>query len=115
MAGGAIEAAISRHPPIIRSITLWTAICVLLVLVAHVVIARTSFHPDSYRSGTLTLIGFVLATLYSVRKRSLRTSVRLLRDTAKLPISMAARVVSLDRLEMWRFVHVAIGILVLLP
>jgi hypothetical protein len=115
MAGRTIEAAMSRHPPIVRSATRWAAICALLVVVAHVVLAQAGFHPDSYHSGILTLSGFVLVTLYSLRKRSLRTSVRLLSVTARLPIPIANRIVLLDRLETWRFVHMAVGILFLLP
>jgi hypothetical protein len=110
-----VGGSISRHPPLVRNIMWWTAICLFLVLVAHLAVAQTGFHPNSYRSGILTLGGFLLATLYSLRKRSLRTSVRLLRVTAKMPNSLAARIISLDRLETWRFVHVAIGIIFLLP
>ncbi len=110
-----IEAAVSRHTAPVRSITFWIAVCAVLVVVAHIAIAHTSFHPDSYFSGTITLAGFALAAFYSARKRSLRASVRMLRIAVLLPSSIASRIVSLDRLETWRFAHVAIGILLLLP
>ena len=108
-------AAISRHPTPARSITLWMVVCSALVAVAHVSIARAGLHPGSYFTGTLTLTGFALTAFYSARKRSPRGSVRILRIAALLPTALASRIVSLDRLESWRFVHVTIGILLLLP
>lgn len=115
MVGSTIEAVRSRHRPPVRSITLWIAICAVLVVAAHIVIARANFHLDSYRSGIVTLIGFVLAACYSMRKRSLWASVHLWRLASRLPTSIASRIVSLDRLETWRAGHVAIGSLILLP
>jgi hypothetical protein len=108
-------AAISRHPTPVRSITLWIVVCSVLVVVAHVLIARTGLRPGSCLTGTITLAGFALAACYSARKRSLRGSIRILRIAALLPTPIARRIVSVDRLESWRFVHVAIGILLLLP
>lgn len=110
-----IEAAISRHPAPVRSITLWIAVCLALVVFTHVLIVRAGLHPASYLTGTITLTGFVLAGCYSARKRSPRGSIRVLRIAARLPAPIARRIFSLDRLESWRSIHVAIGLMLLLP
>jgi hypothetical protein len=115
MPGHTIEAATPRHPPPLRSITLWMATCLVLVVVAQMVIAQTTFRPDSYHSGIIALTGFMILALYSPRKRSLWASAHLLRLTAKLPTSIARCILTLDRLATWRFGHVSIGLLFLLP
>jgi hypothetical protein len=115
MPGHSIDATPPRHLPPLRSITLWMATCLVLVVVAQMVIARTSFRPDSYHSGIIALAGFVILAFYSPRKRSLWASARLLRLTASLPTSSARRILTLDRLATWRFGHVSLGMLFLLP
>ena len=106
----------SRHRLPVSSITLWTVICAALVVGVHFSsVARAGFHLESYASGIATLAAFVLAATYSLRKRSLWASLRLLQIAAWLPSSIARRIVSADRLETWRFTHVAIGIFLLLP
>jgi hypothetical protein len=110
-----IQSQISRHRAPVRSITLWTAICAASVVLVHIGVARTGFQLDSYASGTTTLAAFVLAAAYSLRRRSLWPSLRLLQLTARLPNAIASRILSADRLETWRFVHVAIGIFLTLP
>src|SRR5208337_4524156 len=106
----------SRHRLPVHSTTLWTLICAALVVAVHIsLVARGGFHLGSYASGVATLAAFVLAATYSLRKRSLWASLRLLQIAAWLPSSIARRIAYADRLETWRFTHVAIGIFLLLP
>jgi hypothetical protein len=110
------RAAVSRLRPPVHSITLWTVICAALVVAVHFSsVARGGFHLGSYASGVATLAAFALAATYSLRKRTLWASLRLLQIAAWLPSSIARRLVYADRLETWRFTHVAIGIFVVLP
>jgi hypothetical protein len=109
------EASDRRHTAPIASVTLWVVICGAVVFGIH---AATSAIPDrlgSYRTGIVTIISFVLAALYSVRKHTLWFSVRWLRLASRLPRSIARRLVLMDRLETWRTLHITIGVLALLP
>ena len=69
----------------------------------------------SYRTGIITICGFVLAALYSARKRTLWFSARWLRLATHLPDWLHLRMVLFDRLETWRAMHVTVAVLALLP
>jgi hypothetical protein len=95
---------------------LWMVLCALLVLIAHSAAEACGLEVSEYWSGTMALIGFVILGWYSVRKRSLWFSLRVLRVTARiLPASWQQRLIVMDRLESWRAVHITLGILVALP
>ena len=95
---------------------LWMLLCGIVVIVAHTVAARRGAIVTEYWSGTIALIGFIALGWYSVRKRSLWFSLRMLRATARiLSPHWQQRVVVMDRLETWRAVHITLGILVILP
>ena len=69
-----------------------------------------------YASGIITAIMFVAVGLYSVRKRNLWFSLRMLYLARKIfPKSVFGKIVFIDRLETWRAVHVVIAMLSLLP
>jgi hypothetical protein len=109
------EATDRRHTAPIASVTLWVAICGVVVFAIH---TATAFVPErlgSYRTGIIAIISFVLAAVYSVRKHTLWLSVRWLRVAARLPRAIARRLVLMDRLETWRTLHITIGVLALLP
>jgi len=109
------EAADRRHTAPVASVTLWAAICAAAVAAIHAFAAGLGPRLGSYRTGLLTLGVFLLAAAYSARKRSLWLSVRWLRATAHLPHAIARRMVTVDRLETWRTLHITLGIFALLP
>jgi len=109
------EASDRRHTAPIASVTLWAAICGAVVFAIHAATAALPGRLGSYRTGIITIITFLLAALYSVRKHSLWFSVRWLRLASRLPRSMARRLVLMDRLETWRTLHITIGVLALMP
>jgi len=95
---------------------LWMVVCALLVFVAHTAAEARGLKVSEYWSGTISLLGFVILGWYSVRKRSLWFSLRVLRITGRiLPASWQQRMIVVDRLETWRAVHITLGILVALP
>jgi hypothetical protein len=95
---------------------LWVLLCAIVVIVAHTIAAQRGAVVTEYWSGAIALAGFIALGWYSVRKRSLWLSLRMLRVTASiLPPSWQQRMVVMDRLETWRAVHVTLGILVILP
>ncbi len=95
--------------------TLWVVICGAVVLAIHAATAIIPARLGSYRTGIITLLTFLLAAIYSVRKHTLWLSVRWLRLASRLPRSFARRLVLMDRLETWRTLHITIGMLALLP
>ncbi len=95
--------------------TLWAAICAAAVAAVHALTSGVGPRLGSYRTGLLTLAVFLLAAMYSARKRSLWLSVRWLRAAARLPRAIARRMVTADRLETWRTIHITLGISALLP
>ena len=98
------------------NVTLWALICGALVLVAGWLTADLGRTMGPYRSGAICLVSFIAIAWYSVRKRLLWLSLRILRATTLiLPAPLQRIVVALDRLETWRAMHVTLGILVLLP
>ena len=95
---------------------LWMLLCGIVVIVAHAVAAQRRVLVTEYWSGAIALIGFIALGWYSVRKRSLWFSLRMLRATARILSPHGQyRVVVMDRLETWRAVHITLGILVILP
>jgi hypothetical protein len=95
---------------------LWMVLCALVVLIAHSAAEARGLKVSEYWSGTISLVGFLILGWYSVRKRSLWFSLRVLRMTGGiLPASWQQRMIVVDRLESWRAVHITLGILVVLP
>jgi hypothetical protein len=109
------EAAERRHTAPVRSVALWAAICGTAVVSVHAVTAQLGARIGSYWTGLATLVAFTLAATYGRRKRSLWFSLRWLRLAMRLPRPLALRLVLLDRLETWRFAHISIAMLGLLP
>jgi hypothetical protein len=89
--------------------------CGAVVIGVHVVTAGLPARLGSYRSGIITVIMFILAACYTVRKHTLWFSVRWLRWAMFLPRRLALRIVLFDRLETWRTAHITIGVFSLLP
>jgi len=90
--------------------------CGVLVVIARFLAPGIEHRVGVYLSGIITLILFVAVALYSVRKRNLWFSLRMLVVARKvLPKGIFQRVVFLDRLETWRAAHVVIAMLSLLP
>lgn len=109
------EAADRRHSAPIASAVLRSVLCAAVVAAAGTLTREYAMRAGSYRTGIITLAAFALASAYSARKRSLWFSVRWLRAAMRLPGRLAVRLVVLDRLEVWRAVHITIGVLALLP
>jgi len=94
----------------------WMVLCALVVIIAHSAGQVRGLKVSEYWSGSISLTGFVMLGWYSVRKRSLWFSLRVLRITGRiLPASWQQRMIVVDRLETWRAVHITLGILVALP
>jgi hypothetical protein len=108
------QSAGRRHVTV-TSVTTWTLGCALVVVVLHFLTPAVAAHLGSYRSGLLTLLLFAAAALYSLRKRGLRLSVRIMRLVARLPPSLARRLDLMDRLETWRLGHLTVGVGAILP
>lgn len=94
-------------------LTMWALGCGLCVVVIH--LTRWGAGLGSYRSGIATLVGFGLASCYTVRKRWMWLSVRAMRLASRMPHPIAHRLLLADRLESWRLVHVIIGVAVIGP
>jgi hypothetical protein len=95
---------------------LWLTIC--LVAVAGLNAATSTFgrRIGEYWSGSIALASFVAIAWYSVRKRNIWFSIRVLRFTGKIfPAAIQRRLVILDRLETWRAFHLTLGMLAILP
>ncbi len=95
---------------------LWLTIC--LVAVAGLNAATSTFGREigEYWSGSIALASFVAIAWYSVRKRNIWFSVRVLQFTGKIfPPALQRRLIILDRLETWRAFHLTLGMLALLP
>ena len=109
------DAVERQHPAPIASISLWALAWGIVVLAAHALTSRWGIEMGSYRTGALTLAVFLVASLYSLRKRVFWISMRLLSLTMRLPRPIARRIAILDRIESWRALHVAVGVLAMLP
>ena len=69
-----------------------------------------------YWSGSIALASFIAIAWYSVRKRNIWFSIRVLQFTGRIfPAAIQRRLVILDRLETWRAFHLTLGMLALLP
>ena len=108
------QSAGRRHVTV-ASVTGWTLGCALVVGVLHALTPAVAARLGSYRSGLLTLLLFAAAALYSLRKRDLRLSVRIMRLVAHLPAPLARRIDLIDRLESWRLGHLTVGVGAILP
>ncbi len=98
------------------NIGLWVLLWGVVVFALHAATASYGRRIGPYWSGIVSLVGFVAVAWYSVRKRNVWFSVRLLRTTNRLlPQAMQRWLVYLDRLETWRAFHVTVGLLVLVP
>ena len=90
--------------------------CGVLVVIVRLLTPGVAQRVGVYLSGIITAILFVAVGLYSVRKRNLWFSLRMLYLARKVfPKAVFGTVVFLDRLETWRACHVVIAMLSLLP
>jgi len=96
-------------------LTLWALGCALAVVAIHLAVPGFGARLGSYRSGVATLAAFALASTYTLRKRWMWLTVRVMRVAARMPHAIAHRLLVADRLESWRLYHVILGIGVLLP
>jgi hypothetical protein len=109
------EAVDRRHHYRLGSAAIAAAFAGLIVIAAHALTPSVPSRLGSYRTGIATLAVFLIAILYYVRKRNLWISARWLSIAAKLPHALARPLVTLDRLESWRLLHVTAGAMMLLP
>lgn len=96
-------------------LTLWALGCALAVAAIGLAIPGYGARIGSYRSGVATLAAFALASTYTIRKRWMWLTVRVMRIAARMPHAIAHRLLLADRLESWRLYHVILGVGVLLP
>ncbi len=90
--------------------------CGVLVVLIRFATLRVEQRVGVYLSGIITAIMFIAVGLYSVRKRNLWFSLRILYLARKvLPKPLFETAVFVDRLESWRAAHVVIAMLSLLP
>jgi hypothetical protein len=122
MSAGSVEnISAPMGPPRARGRTLPQMALIAIgigVLVIFLRMLTTSFEHrvGVYRSGIITAVMFVGVGLYSVRKRNLWFSLRMLYMARRIfPASVFGKVVYLDRLETWRATHVVVAMLALLP
>lgn len=90
--------------------------CGVLVVVVRFLVRGFEPRVGVYVSGIITALMFVSVGLYSVRKRNLWFSLRMLYLARRIfPKSLFGLAVFMDRLETWRAAHVVIAMLSLLP
>jgi hypothetical protein len=95
---------------------LWLAICLIAVAGLNAATSTFGRAMGEYWSGSIALASFVAIAWYSVRKRNIWFSIRVLRLTGKIfPSAIQRRLVILDRLETWRAFHLTLGMLAILP
>ena len=99
----------------VASVTLWALGWMAGVALAIGLSRPWALALGSYRTGIITLAMFAAAALYSLRKRRLGISVRMLRAAAHLPRHLASLADVMDRLETWRLLHITLGVLAILP
>jgi len=115
------ETAVGAHVPASHApghygrLTLWAVGCALAVVAIHLAAPGWGARLGSWRSGIATLIALALASSYSIRKRWMWLTVRIMRVAARMPHAIAHRLLIADRLESWRLYHVILGVGVLLP
>ncbi len=96
-------------------LTAWAAGCAVVVIAIHLAAPGYAARLGSYRSGIATAGAFALASTYTIRKRWIWLTVRVMRVAAGMPHAIAHRLLVADRLESWRLYHVIFGTGVLLP
>jgi hypothetical protein len=96
-------------------VTLWALLCGGVVVAVHAATGEIPGRLGSYRSGIITLLGFVLAAAYSARKRTMWLSESLRRLATRLPASIARRLIRIDHLKTWGTMHIKIGVIAMLP
>jgi len=97
-------------------IWLWLTICLIAVAAANAATSTFGREMGEYWSGSIALASFVAIAWYSVRKRNIWFSIRVLQFTGRVfPAAIQRRLVVLDRLETWRAFHLTLGMLALLP
>jgi hypothetical protein len=96
-------------------LTFWALGSALAAIIIHATLPGIGARLGSYRSGIITLAIFALAATYTIRKRWMWLTVRVMRIAARMPHAIAHRMLIADRLESWRLYHVIIGAAVLLP
>ena len=118
---GKAVAVPKSEPMPVTGIALLSAIAALVAAAATDAVAQT-WNPN--RSGAIALAAFAMAAIYGARKRSLWMSIRVLRladrfvksvSLGNFGKSVLAALSLMDRLQTWRAIHVAIGILAMLP
>lgn len=88
----------------------------VLVVILRMLTTGFEHRIGVYGSGIVTAVMFVGVGLYSVRKRNLWFSLRMLYMARRIfPASLFGKVVFIDRLETWRATHVVVAMLALLP
>jgi CRP-like cAMP-binding protein/Fe-S-cluster-containing hydrogenase component 2 len=100
--------------PLPRSLVL-VAIAALAVAIVHTATPGVPRMLGQYGTGLCTLAMLAAAALYTVRKRSLWPSLHFLRAAQILPAPLRRWTVTMDRLETWRWIHLAIGVTAVLP
>src|SRR5271156_4933081 len=109
-----IRARRNRAVPV--RIWLWLTICLIAVAAANAAISTFGRQIGEYWSGSIALASFIAIAWYSVRKRNIWFSIRVLQFTGRIfPATIQRRLVVLDRLETWRAFHLTLGMLALLP
>jgi hypothetical protein len=96
-------------------VTLWALLCSAMVVAVHAATGAIPGRLGSYRSGIITILGFVLAAAYSARKHTRWLRVGLLRLATRLPPSIARRLILMDHLKTWGTMHITIGVIAMLP
>jgi hypothetical protein len=96
-------------------LSIWAVGWALVIMGLHLVTAGYGMRLGPYRTGIATAVAFGLAAAYSLRKRRMWLSLHMMRWAMRMPSALAHRLLIADRLESWRFVHVLIGVGVLLP
>jgi hypothetical protein len=96
-------------------LTFWALGAALAALVLHAAEPGPGARLGAYRSGIITVAAFALASTYTIRKRWMWLTVRVMRIAARMPHAIAHRLLIADRLESWRLYHVIVGGAVLLP
>ena len=121
MGASSVKIAAPAGPPRARGRTLPQMAlisigCGIVVVLLRLVTGGFEKRVGVYGSGIITAVLFVGVGLYSVRKRNLWFSLRMLNLARRVfPKSVFGSVVFLDRLETWRATHVVVAMLSLLP
>jgi hypothetical protein len=90
--------------------------CGVVVIVVRLLAPSFEQRVGVILSGIITAVMFVAVGLYSIRKRNLWFSLRMLNLARRIfPKAVFERMVFMDRLESWRAAHVVISMLSLLP